>query len=114
MIVAYVDGSGKGKYAFVAEKGGEVFKIGLFSRKGITNNQAEYLAVLEVLKAFPKQELLIYSDSRLLVNQLNLNYAIRSFKLRKLAQEVWRRMRTRKVEIRWIPRRYNKAGKLLG
>ena len=113
MLVVYIDGSGDGRYAFVAEKNGEIFKIGVFRKIGITNNQAEYLALIEVLKRFPKQDLLIYSDSRLLVNQMNFEYKVKNKILRLLASEAWKRMKGRRVAIRWIPRRNNKAGKLL-
>jgi len=108
MFLVYVDGSGKGFYAFVAERKGEIFKIGIFRKKGITNNQAEYLAILETLKNFPKGDLIIYSDSLLIVNQLNGVYKIKNEKLKKIAKA-----RKRFVEIRWIPRSSNKAGKLL-
>lgn len=113
MLIAYIDGCAGGKYSFVVERGGEVFKVGVFRRAGITNNQAEYLALLEVLKRFPKQDLLIYSDSKLLVNQMNFEFAIRNRRLKALAREAWRRMRKRYVKIKWIPRRHNKAGKLI-
>jgi len=113
MFLVYVDGSGKGFYVFVAERKGEIFKVGIFRKKGITNNQAEYLAILETLKNFPKGELIIYSDSLLVVNQLNGVYKIKDEKLRKIAYEIKRRMKKRFVEIKWIPRNINKAGKLL-
>jgi ribonuclease HI len=113
MLIAYIDGSAGGKYSFVVEKGGEIFKVGVFRKLGITSNQAEYLALLEVLKRFPKQDLLIYSDSKLLVNQMNFEFAIRNRKLKMLAREAWRRMKGRYVKIKWIPRKYNKAGKLI-
>jgi len=113
MFLVYVDGSGKGFYVFVAERKGEIFKVGIFRKKGITNNQAEYLAILETLKNFPRGDLIIYSDSLLIVNQLNGVYKIKNEKLKKLAREIRRRMKKRFVEIRWIPRSSNKAGKLL-
>lgn len=113
MLIVYIDGSGKGKYSFVVEKAGEIFKIGIFRKSNITSNQAEYLALIEVLKRFPKQDLLIYSDSRLLVNQINLTYNIKNKKLKILAGQVFKRMKGRKVKVKWIPRKQNKAGKLI-
>lgn len=44
-IEEYIDGSGNGKYGFFIEETNET-KI---TKRGITNNQAEYLAVLEAL-----------------------------------------------------------------
>jgi ribonuclease HI len=114
MLIAHIDGSGKGKYAFVIEKAGEIFKFGIFKKANITNNQAEYLALIEVLKRFPKQDLLIYSDSKLLVNQMNFEYHIKNKKLKILAEQALKMMKGRNVKIKWIPRKYNKAGKLLG
>ena len=43
----YIDGSGNGKYGFFVE---ETNTAKVFIKENITNNQAEYLAVLEALK----------------------------------------------------------------
>lgn len=114
MLTVYIDGSGKyGRYAFIVEKSGKIFKIGIFKKSGITNNQAEYLALLEVLKRFSKEDLLVYSDSQLLVNQLKMKYKIKNEKLKALARIAFEKMQGRNVEIKWIPRKQNKAGKLI-
>lgn len=106
----YIDGSGDGRYGFLIE---ETNETKIFTKKGITNNQAEYLAVLEVLKS-TKGDVEIYSDSKLLVNQLKHEWHIKDDVLRKLAVEVWNTIGKRKVNFIWIPRKQNKAGKLLG
>jgi ribonuclease HI len=112
MLTIFVDGSGKtGKYAFVVEGKNEV-KI--FQKSGITNNEAEYLSVIEALKAYPKDDLIIVSDSRLVVNQLQMQFAIKDEKLRKLAQLAWELMKGRKIIFKLVPREQNKAGKVLG
>jgi len=61
-----------------------------------TNNVAEYLAVVEALKylkSFPAKEIEnvdLYSDSQLVVKQLNGFYKIKNAKLRSLIIEVRR------------------------
>jgi ribonuclease HI len=108
----YVDGSGKGRYGFVTE--GNIAKI--FEKKNITNNQAEYLAILEALKWVEEKELTILSDSFDVVNQLNHEFHIKDDKLRELALQVWETMKRKglTIEFKWIPRNENKAGKMLG
>ncbi len=112
MLNVYTDGSGKtGKYAFFVEEKNE---MKVFQKRGITNNQAEYLAIIEVLKFLPKEDLTILSDSNLAVSQINHEFAIKNDSLRELAQEVWKMSEGRKVELKWIERSKNKAGKFLG
>ena len=110
MLIVYVHGS-KGTYSFVAEKNGEIFKIGIFKKVGITPYQAKYLAIREVLKIFPKSELLIYCDSKFILNQLEKEIEIRNRKLKLLVNDINRRM-TKKIKIKWIPTYQNKARKI--
>jgi ribonuclease HI len=113
-MIIYTDGSGKtGKYAYVAEtKSGIVHRE--FRKPGITNNEAEYLAVIFALTDFSDKEITLRSDSQLIVNQLNHEYAIKEDRLRELASRVWSLCEGRSVEFVWVPRERNKAGKLLG
>ncbi len=106
----YTDGSGDGKYGFFIE---ETNTAKVFTKENITNNRAEYLAVLEALK-FTTGDIEIYSDSKLVVNQLNHEWDIKDDSLRDLAVEIWKLIGNRKVSFIWIPREKNKAGKLLG
>ena len=106
----YIDGSGDGKYGFFIE---ETNEAKVFTKEGITNNQAEYLAVLEALKA-TTGNIKIYSDSKLAVKQLNHEWHIKDDNLRSLAVEIWKLIGNRKVSFIWIIREQNKAGKLLG
>lgn len=58
----------------------------------MTNNQAEYEAVIAALKQAKKlagEELEIYLDSELIVEQLNRNYKIKNLELGKLFIKVW-------------------------
>ena len=112
----YVDGSGgtKSGYGFFVKETGESF----FEEKpGLTNNQAEYLAIITALKKFQdsSEEITIFSDSKNTVNQLNHEFAINNEQLRILAQEAWLLIpKISKLKIKWIPREENLAGKMLG
>ncbi|MEM3048539.1 MAG: ribonuclease HI family protein [Candidatus Bathyarchaeia archaeon] len=106
----YVDGSGReGYYCYVTEDK----KIRVFKEKSLTNNQAEYKAIITALKEIPEINLIIYSDSQLAVRQLNGLYQIRDPKLKILASEVRRLCSDRCVHFEWIPRNQNLAGKAL-
>ena len=116
MLSIYVDGSGgpdSGYGFFVKETGESFYK----KEPNITNNQAEYMAIIAVLKKFTgsKDEINIYSDSKNTVSQLNHEYAINSSELRTLAMEAWNLIsKYPNLKIRWIPRNENLAGKMLG
>lgn len=112
----YVDGSGgssSGFGFFVKETGESFYK----KEQNITNNQAEYMAIIQVLKKFldSKDEINIYSDSKNTVSQLNHEYAINNAELRALAMEAWNLIgKYQNLKIVWIPRKENLAGKMLG
>jgi ribonuclease HI len=112
----YVDGSGgpNSGFGFFVKETGESFYKG---EPNITNNQAEYLAIITALKKFLdyKDEINIYSDSKNTVSQLNHEYAINDPKLRILAMEAWKLIGNySNLTIKWIPRKENIAGKMLG
>jgi len=112
----YVDGSGgpdSGFGFFVKETGESFYK----KEPNITNNQAEYMAIITVLKKFTdsKDGINIYSDSKNTVSQLNHEYAINNSELRTLAMETWKLIsKYSNLKIKWIPRSENLAGKMLG
>ncbi len=115
-ISIYVDGSGGNDsgYGFFVKETGESF----YEKKpDITNNQAEYLAIISALKKFVEndEEISIYSDSKNTVNQLNHEFAINNEQLRILARESWSLIaKFSKIKISWVPRSENLAGKMLG
>ena len=115
-ISVYVDGSGgsHGGFGFFVKETGESF----YEKKSeITNNQAEYMAIISALKKFvdTDNEITIYSDSKNTVNQLNHEFAINNEKLRDLARESWVIIaKFSNLFIVWIPRKENLAGKMLG
>jgi ribonuclease HI len=115
-INVYVDGSGgsNGGFGFFVKETGESFYE---KRSEITNNQAEYLAIISALKKFVDndEETTIFSDSKNTVNQLNHEFAINNEKLRDLARESWLIIgKFSSISIVWIPRKENLAGKMLG
>lgn len=115
-ISVYVDGSGGSNsgFGFFVKETGESF----YEKKSeITNNQAEYMAIILALKKFVEtnDEITIYSDSKNTVNQLNHEFAINNEKLRDLAREYWVLIaKFSTISIIWISRKENLAGKMLG
>jgi ribonuclease HI len=112
----YVDGSGgdESGYGYFIKETNESF----YEKKpNITNNQAEYLAVLAALQKIGQtdDQITIYSDSKVMVSQLNHQFAINSEQLRELARQAWTLMaKVPNLKIVWIPRAENLAGKMLG
>ena len=116
VLSIFVDGSGganSGFGYFVKETGESFYE----KKPDITNNQAEYMAIISVLKKFSgiTDEIVIYSDSKNTVSQLNHEYAINNDQLRNLAREAWELMiKLPNLKITWIPRNQNLSGKMLG
>ena len=115
-ISIYVDGSGgeKSGYGFFVKETGESF----YEKKpNLTNNQAEFMAIIAALKKFvdSDDDITIFSDSKNTVSQLNHEYAINNEMLRELAREAWSLMgKFSNLTIKWVPRNENLAGKMLG
>ncbi len=115
-VSIYVDGAGgpNSGYGYYVKETGESF----YEKKpDITNNQAEYLAMISALKKFVESndDITIYSDSKNTVSQLNHEFAINNEQLRILAREAWELIaKNSKIKLVWIPRKENLAGKMLG
>ena len=112
----YVDGSGGANsgYGFFVNETGESFYE---NKSDITNNQAEYLSIISALKKFESSndEIIIFSDSKNTVNQLNHEFAINNDELRSLAREAWSLIaKFSNLKLTWVPRSKNLAGKMLG
>ena len=116
ILSVYVDGSGGSDpgYGFFVKETGESF----YEKKpNITNNQAENLAIIAALKKFhgSDDEIIIFSDSKNSVSQLNHEFAINNEQLRNLAREAWGIIgKFSNLSIIWVPRKENMAGKMLG
>jgi len=115
-VSVYVDGSGgenSGFGYFVKETSESFYE----KKPNLTNNQAEYLAIISALKKFvnSNEEITIFSDSKNTVSQLNHEFAINNEQLRVLAQEAWNIIgKFSNLTLTWVPRKENLAGKMLG
>lgn len=115
-ISIYVDGAGgeNAGFGYYIKETGESF----YEKKpNITNNQAEYLAIISALKKYVDSDaqITIYSDSKNTISQLNHEYAINNEQLRILAQEAWQLIaKIPNIKLTWVPRKENLAGKMLG
>jgi len=89
----------------------------------VTNNEGEYYAVLKALIEARKQgltDLVVYSDSQLIVNQVTTDdsgiplYKSKERRMQDLRNLVWLFMKNfNSVELRWTSRNMNPAGKIL-
>lgn len=113
----YVDGAGAqfpGQQAKIAvvntETGQEIVKeIG----EMITNNQAEYTALIEALKQVNKEGETVFTDSQLVAGQLTANWKVKAEKLRPFVEEAKKLLEEKKAKLIWVRRCENKAGFLL-
>lgn len=115
--IAFIDGASRGNpgesaFAFIIgnENGEIIYQAS--GRIGIaTNNEAEYRALLEALDRISHlgiQEITIFSDSQLLVNQINGTYRVHSPKLFSLYREARAKIsRFRKFSLIHIDRARN-------
>ncbi len=118
-IVFYTDGSGArpdGEGSAIAwfreDTGEEHFE----AVEGLTNNQAEYRAIIAVLESVPSGSTLkILSDSQLVIFQITGKYRVCDPDLGDLRNRVNGAVIARNlgVEFQWIPRSQNRADKLL-
>ena len=118
-IVVYVDGAGcrpDGTGSGYAWKRVDTDQHRVFWKNRLTNNEAEYRAVISALKKAPSgSKLEIRSDSQLVVSQFAGKYAVKDPKLRRLLRRVKTLIDEHQldVELVWIPRSENLAGKFL-
>ncbi len=118
----YVDGAsssnpGNAGIGVVVKQDGKIVKE-LSEYIGIaTNNVAEYLALIRGLKTLSElgiKSAIVYSDSELVVKQINGEYTVRSQDLLKLYKEVKKLAeRFEKLEIYHIERDKNKHADML-
>ncbi len=124
-IIIYTDGGSRGNpgkaaigVVYVDENGQIIKKFGEYLGDHLTNNEAEYGAVIFALKKFKavfgkeaakETELEIRSDSELLVNQMSGNYKIENERIQKFFLEIWNLM-VDFADVKYvaIPREQNK------
>ncbi|MSR31504.1 MAG: ribonuclease HI family protein [Gemmataceae bacterium] len=92
----HTDGASRGNpgdasFAFLVRKNGSILKEDYGCLGTLTNNQAEYTALVRaldfILKVYPKENVLIHSDSELMVKQVNGEYRVKSGDLKPLFEE---------------------------
>ena len=124
-FIIYTDGGSRGNPGKAAigvvicnEKEQEVKKYGEYLGDNLTNNEAEYAAVISALKKFKaafgkavaeSTEILIKSDSEFLVKQMNAEYKVEAEKIQPLFMQIWNlKMDFKAVKFRHIMREQNK------
>ena len=120
MLKVYIDGGSRGNPGDAAigvvvynDKGEEIYRFG--EKIGAkTNNVAEYSALIRALEHLvkmisnPDEKILIYSDSELLVKQINGIYKVKNKKLKTLYDKAKSLLKNFKnIEIKHIVREKN-------
>ena len=123
MITVNVDGlaepnPGLGTYAFIVRDGGRRIKEGYgLAGKMVTNNFAEYEAIVQALSYLlprAEEQIVVESDSRLLVKQMTGEYrAKKGAYLEKYLQARELAGRFKQISFRWVPREENREADLL-
>jgi ribonuclease HI len=117
MITIYIDGAsrgnpGKSSCAFIIEKSGKIVDEKSFFLGVVTNNQAEYQGLIFALQRaieLNEKNIRLFSDSELLIKQLQGYYQVKSENLKPLfAQYVNLRNQIESIDAQHIPREKNK------
>ncbi len=127
--IIHTDGASKGNPGpasigvVIANSAGVVLKEYSQALGKATNNVAEYQAVIFALKkikalfgkkAAEQSDILIKSDSKLLVKQLNGEFKLKDEKIQKLFIEIWNlRLDFKNVSFERIPREKNQRADAL-
>jgi ribonuclease HI len=113
MLKTYSDGASRGNpgpsaIAFIIlDEDDEVLEENSRSLGIRTNNQAEYEALISALErasALGSREVTCYSDSQLVVKQLNGEWRVKEPELRSLWRKVIAMKRFNKTSFIWVPR----------
>lgn len=124
-ITIYTDGGSRGNpgkaaigVVFCNEKDQIIKKYGEYLGDGLTNNDAEYSAVIFALKKFKalfgkaiaeNSEVEFKLDSELVVKQLNGEYKVENEKIQKFFMEIWNlKLDFKSIKFKHIPREKNK------
>jgi len=119
VIGIYTDGSGMrpdGKGSAIAWCRKDTGETHVEPRDGLTNNEAEYGAVLSAIKHVPKfSEVEVLSDSELVCCQFAGKWKVRDPSLIQLLSQIREEIKRKnlRVDLTWIPRRENRAGKMI-
>jgi len=124
-FIIYTDGGSRGNpgkaaigVVFCNEREQEIKKFGIYLGDNLTNNEAEYSAVVTALKKFRAgygkalselADITIKSDSELIVKQLNGEYRLTDEKIQKFFIEIWNlKFDFKSVKFKHIPLEKNK------
>jgi len=115
VIKIYIDGGTRGSRICLVDKN-EDFTIVKTRGEGLTNNELEYLALEYALRyienRYSSKDVTIYSDSKLVVSQINGEWRVTTESLRPLYLKCIKRM-NHKIKLKWISRDFNLAGHVL-
>ena len=115
MIKLYIDGGTVGSRICLVDK---LKNKTLDKIRGVdpTNSELEYLALVYALQYitnnYKRRNITIYSDSLLVVNQINGKWRITTPTLLPIWNKCMK-MVTDKIKIKWISRDFNEAGWVL-
>jgi ribonuclease HI len=122
-LVIYADGGSRGNPGpaaigvVILDRSGKILRETARRVGRATNNQAEYLALIEGLKLAREmgaEEVSVQMDSELVVRQVNGRYALRSPSLRPLFQQVRELQASfRSFTITHVPRAHNRRADAL-
>lgn len=124
-FIIYTDGGSRGNpgkagigVVICNEKGQEVKKYGEYLGDNLTNNDAEYQAIIFALKKFrslfgkalsENTDIEIRSDSELVVKQLNGDYRLQDPKIQQFFIEIWNlKFDFKSVKFKHIAREKNR------
>ena len=124
-IIIYTDGGSRGNpgkaaigVVFCNEKEQAIKKFGEYLGDNLTNNDAEYQAIIFALKKFKtvfgkaiaeQSDVVIKTDSELVVKQLNGEYRLQDPKIQLFFVEVWNlKFDFKSVKFKHIGREKNK------
>ncbi len=117
-IIAYIDGASRGNPGpaaagyTLADSAGTQLQAKAFFLGRATNNIAEYTSLVKALEAAEKigtEQLVVFSDSELLVRQINGQYKVKSEQIRPLFRQAVNLLgEFKNWKVRHIPREKNK------
>lgn len=121
MTIVYIDGAVRGHQFGAGSRAGKIAVVidgeeYLEDVGDVTNNQAEYLALIRALEMIRERGLKdarIYCDSELLVKQFKGEYRVRNPNIKPYYRKAKELAAGLRLRLTWIPRERNLAGKLL-
>ena len=111
----WIDGSGallpgqKGKYCIIFEDSSKIRG----TVENATNNEMEYFALLQALRDPRSKGATIFTDSKLLVGQLQDRWKVNAQNLKTIYEECKGLLKSQQAKLVWVPREENLAGKEL-